>query len=280
MTIKDKKDLALVFLRTNPSSAAGVLEQQKPSQIIDFLQELSIEDASIILDHFLPSYAARIFTKLEISFAANIISRMEINKIASILKYMHSRARQDILKMLPLKVRRKCKLLLIYNNHSAGAWMITNIVVLPIGINAEAAVKILKTLENQYHLNYLYVVDQKNHLSGKVEIAALLQLQDHILIENILKQVKYVIHSYDHLEKVEKNFGWNSEDILPVLNAENELVGAIRHSDVRRWSGKVVAADKMLDQNDENLVYSLFNSYGEVLITLYEVIANITSKRA
>ncbi len=138
-----QNDLALAFLQSQPGPAARILEQQPLESVAAFLKEVPPKRAAPVLAKMLPQYTARLLEEVGPEISAGFLLEMELNLVAAILRYSDQDDRRQMLGLLPEKASIGCRLLLHYSQESVGAWMMTQISILPGDCTVEEALAML-----------------------------------------------------------------------------------------------------------------------------------------
>ncbi len=273
----DKKiDLALAFLERKPSAAARTLEQQPMEEVACFLNELPCACASPMLAQMLPQYAARIFLQLDPKLCAGFLDEMEVSQIAAILRYSKQNVRNKILSFISEKSKIACKLLLNYSEDSVGAWMTTQVAALP-DCSVDDALKRLTTEEISIDVSTLYVIDSERHLQGSISAADLLRADLNAPIMSVMQKKTAVLQGRSSLFSIQDHQGWKTLDTLPVLNRNHQLVGVLRHIDLRKGLEQIATTVKVHKNGD--FISNICEVYGRTLLALFSSVGEMTNAK-
>lgn len=239
-------NVAKTFIQTHVDAAARELEGQPAEAARLLIEALPATQAHRILMHMLPPYAARLCCLLPIKLAASLLAGGDANHVVAILRCMPSAKRKTLLKVMPDKIAALCLLLLSYSEDTVGARMTADIVMLPRSISVGSALKRLADNHGVSDSDAIPLVDEQTHLVGLVSVRTLLNAHDDLLIESLIDSTRPALSSRASLASVAGHEGWRRYDTLVVLNRHKQLIGLLRHVDLRRGLEQSI--------NDVNLI--------------------------
>jgi len=264
MTAK-KAELALAFLQSHPQSAAALLEQQPMQDVALFLGDVPPSYAAPVLENMLPQYAAKLCSHLEAEMAAGFLSRMEISMAAAVLRHLTRPLRITLLGLLSEKNSLSCKLLLDYSEDQVGAWMLVEAATLPAECTVSAA--LARVTDNEEDGDMICVVDRSGHIQGVVTLARLLRSSGETPVTAVMKPSPGAISGRTNLIAAGDHDGWLVADTLPVINRHQQLVGFIRHVDLRKGMGQL---NTFIDAPQGSDPFSaMLEIYGSSLLALF-----------
>lgn len=270
-----KIDLALAFLESQPAVAAYVLEQQSMEEVASFFNDIPHTYAAPVLEKMLPQYTAKLCLLLEPTLCAGVLAQMEISLAAAILRHSSQEMRKKILILLPEKTKIACKLLLNYSEDSVGAWMVAHVATLPNDCTAGDALKRLASEEASVDSDAIYVVDRERHLQGLISSAALLRANPDTSITSVMQKKPAILQGRASLFSIKNHDGWTSYDTLPVMNRTNQLVGMLRHVDLRKGLDQITTTIHTPHGGDP--ITNICEVYGGSLLALFNTIGEMTN---
>lgn len=270
-----KLEFATAFLRAHPDAAADVLELQPPDVNAGLLESLSLADARTLLVTMLPMHAARTLTRLDRQKASQILTGIKANHIASVLRFVDSKTAEGWLKNLPFDLTTTVRLLLSYSVATVGAWMTPQVMMLKADCSAGEALQRIPQ-ENSIDTDAIYIVNRNRVPLGVVSVLNLLQKQDDTPVIRLMNRHTYALSGRASLLSVKQHDGWNHRDTLPVVNRQHQLIGMLRHADLR----KGLERNEITEQTRISSlpVTDLYATYSNVLIALFNVINDVTGK--
>lgn len=203
----EPKDQAEIVTRMEPDELAMVFEQMDGEEAAEMGQHLDVESLANVLDEMEADVAADMLGEMEPADATAVLEQMdEAQTIAPLLAYPEDTA-GGIMNLPPPSLRRYMTV-------------------------AEA----FQFIKNSYHdanqVFYLYVLDRNDRFIGVVNLRALILAEPTQTIEEIM--IRDVISARVDMDQEEVAQLFSRYDLLalPVLDAEERLVGIVTVDDV------------------------------------------------
>jgi magnesium transporter len=269
-----KIDLALSFLQSHADQAAAILEQQPMDQVAEFLTHVPLTQASEVMRKMLPQYAARLCKSLLKSTSAGLLAGMDFSSIVAIIRHSEVDSKKQLLGLLPDKTKIACRLLLNYPEDAAGAWMLTNITTLPDSCTVEEALARLVVDREATALDKIYVVNRARLIKGSVTSIDLLRATPNSLINRVMVKNPEAISARTSLISTANHQIWNLQDIIPLVNRNQQLVGVLKHADMRKGLNQIETY--ITPSDSSNPMNGIFEVYGHSLIALINAVAEGT----
>ena len=230
----NKLELALTFIKSHPDAAARELEMQSPEAVAELLDALPLKQCQQLIEHLLPPYSGRIFSQLPLELATELLLDVNSSRVSSILRCVTKQKRHQLLKALPEKTSTLCRLLLSYSEERVGAWMLVDIAILPANCSAGEATKRITVAENFVDYSAIPVADENLHIVGLADLKDLLRAKEGTKVAQLMREAPLSLFSQSSLAAAEHHEAWQHFDTLVVLNHKRQLVGLLRHVDLRR----------------------------------------------
>jgi len=273
--VNHKIDLALAFLQSQPGSAAAVLEQQPVDYVSEFLKDVPYTHAAAVLRKMLPQYVARICNNLDPAVSASFLSAMEVSQVAAIMRHSDKGLNKEILELLPERTKIACKLLLTYAENVVGAWMEVNITTLPDDCTVEDALSRLASEDTIINSDAVHVVDRERKLQGLVGVANLLRTSSNTPITKVMEKKCDAISGRTALMTAANHPVWAHQDTVAVINRNNQMVGVLRHTDLRKGLDGISSTITASSGNDP--LTGIYEVYGRSLLALFSTISEAAS---
>ncbi len=262
-----KIDLALAFLQSRPDSAAAVLEQQPAENVAAFLCDVPGSQAAAVLKRMLPQYIAAVCRQLEPSVSARFLSEMDTGLVAAVLRRFDSALSRAVLERLPERIKMACRLLLRYSADAVGAWMVVDIMTLPVDCTAAEACTRLASGQGLLDSDAVHVVDRDGRLQGVIGITRLLSAAPDTAILSIATKNPEALSGRAALLSVVDHPVWVQKDTVAVLNRKQQIVGMLRHVDLRRGLDEVSGTRAWPGSSDA--LAGFLDVYGTSLLALF-----------
>lgn len=207
LTTLERDDQAQIVTRLEPDELAVVFEQMDGEEAAEMGQHLDVESLADVLDEMEPDVAADMLGEMEPAEATAVLEQMdEAQTVAPLLAYPEDTA-GGIMNLPPPSLRR--------------FWTVS-----------EAFQFIKQNYNDANQVFYLYVLDRNGKLIGVVNLRALILAEPTQTIEEIMIRDVISIRVDTDQEEVAQLFSRYDLLALPVVNAENRLVGIITVDDV------------------------------------------------
>ena len=229
--------------------------------------------------------AIEVFENLPFKDQSYLLNNLENQDISQILNEMASDERADLFKDLSSKVVRKLtnlmkkeevddlNKLLKYPEDTAGSLMTTELIELRPTMTAKKA---LLTLQENYRpgqikdINSIYVTDDSHKLLGEVTLQMLIIAAPDMIIKDVMTPADWIkVHTNSASTEVAKNFEKYDLLNMPVVDAEDRLVGIITIDDVvelihKETTKEIYEIGKMSPKKGEEIRYAHTGSFGLV----------------
>lgn len=267
----ERHGLALAFIQSHPAAAAQVLEQQDLEQVAEFLGDIPARHGRMILQQFLPQYAARVLGALATEPRARLVARLSASRLAAILRYAKPRARNAMLKNLPVKTRSACQLLLHYTDDAVGAWMRPAVATVPELASAGEALDRIKSQTSEGLSEPVLVVSRDRQVLGMLTVSRLLHEHPDDPVTQTMHQPPGQIRGRTTLYSARNHPGWRKHDVLVVVNQNKQLLGVLPHAALRKGLANMSADSERRGHQDQ--LATLLEVYGGSAMALVGSVA-------
>lgn len=216
-------DLAQIFTELGDKdrhTAFNVLVDRNSTLAMESVSELGPEKGAELLALRSAEDIARLAQEIPSDDAAALIDQLPEELSAAVL---------DLIKPKP---GGGVSELLEYEEQTAGRLMNPNVFALSEDLTAGEAITALQTSRDVEMVFYLYVVDSRRHLVGVVSLRRLLLVAPDTPLKRIMTTEVYSARVDTDQEEVAKQVASYNLLALPVVDAENKLVGLITVDDV------------------------------------------------
>ncbi len=222
LSICNEVDIAEIFNECDSKMQAFCFRLLPKDVAAGVFVELDEDAQKQLIDQLTDSELSAVINELYVDDAADIIEEMPANVVRRILKQTDPQMRKminDILK---------------FPEDSAGSIMNTEFVTLKPHMSVSDALShIRKTGRDMETVAILYVVTPKQHLIGIVELGELIFASPETEIESLMDSAGLIkAQTTDDRESVALLSQKYSLDVIPVVDAENRLVGIVTSPDL------------------------------------------------
>jgi len=289
--INKKVDVFALFLpeikdRLKNRNFAQAKDIIKRIPSIDLAEGIKLleSDEKILVFKLLGSKAAiEVFESLSFEDQSYLLNNLDNQEISQILNEMASDERVDLFKDLRPTVVKKLKnlmkkeevddlnKLLEYPEDTAGSLMTTEFIELRPAMTAKKA---LLTLQENYRpgqfkdINSIYITDEGHKLLGEITLQMLIIVAPDMLIKDVMTPVDWIkVEARTLSTEVAKNFEKYDLLNMPVVDAENHLIGIIAIDDVvelvhKETTKEIYEIGKMSPEEGKEIRYAHIGSLG------------------
>jgi magnesium transporter len=224
--------LAGAFLSLHSDHAARLLEAMPVEQANAVLATVDAPTAAPVFAHMLPTYAAQCLELQAPPDGALLLERLGTQEAAAILRHLGRDTRAAMLDALGPQWVMAFKLLLSYPSNTIGAWVEPRVLTLPDDCNAaEARERIASSaLAAQARI---YVLDRSRRIRGAIRGLSLLQVPSRRALTSMLEPAE-ALWAREPLGTAQEHSVWERNTEAPVINREEEFIGVISYTDLRK----------------------------------------------
>ncbi|HHG83828.1 MAG TPA: magnesium transporter, partial [Bacteroidetes bacterium] len=220
--------------KLHPSDLAQILEEISPESRMLLFRMLPVDTASDALSEMdEDARPEELLMSISPQRAAKIIEELDPDDAADLLAQLPRSDLRLIMDRLGDDEERVIEELMTYDEESAGGLM--NPEVLSISADwtkRQAMEEVIRISEEMEDFYAIYVVDDENHLLGVVPLKGLIRARPQAIIGDLIvdKLIKVAV-DIDQEEVAQTMLKYNLAAI-PVIDAENHLLGRITFDDV------------------------------------------------
>lgn len=231
-------------------------EEKKYASLRDLMRTLYPADIASILsdmpERLMPALfrllpkdlAAETFVEMESDVKETLIRSFSDTELKAVIDEMYMDDAVDLIEEMPANMvrriltqadadtRKQINEILKYNDDSAGSVMTTEFVALtPAMTAADAIEQIRATGVDKETINTCYVLDEKYHLLGTVTIRTLILARPNDTCGSLMTSNVISVNTQDDQETAVQTMSKYNFTSLPVVDAENRMVGIITVDD-------------------------------------------------
>ena len=200
--------------------------------LFNVLFEKDMEKTGEVLSELEPEDAAPILQELQLNQITELFHIIPSDDAAPILEFLPEDMKESILAAMEEKPSEDVKELLHYEEETAGRIMSPDFYALDHNTNVSDAITAMQLERDVESAFYLYTVDEKNRLVGVVSLRQLLFARPNTKLKDIMTKELISVHPETDQEVVARNVAHYNLVAIPVVDAENTLVGVVTVDDV------------------------------------------------
>lgn len=232
--LSEKKYTTLrdILVTMNPSDIASIfdeLEEERLPLLFRLLPKELAADTFVEMDQDAQELLIRGFSDSELK---EVINELYVDDAVDLVEEMPANVVRRILSQADPEMRKSINEILRYPEYSAGSIMTTEYVSLRPKMTIEEAITRIRRTGFDKETIYTCYVTKDRKLIGVVTVKDLLLAQDdEAPIESIMIPNVIMVNTHDDQEEVARMFSKYNFLALPVVDAEQRLVGIVTFDD-------------------------------------------------
>ena len=229
------EDFRLEFLDLHPYDQAsfytGLDEEIRrrvylylsPKEMAELFENIDIDEDEYkgLLKEMDPSYAAAMLGEMYADDAADVLNELDQDQVVTYLALMDRTSANEL------------KMLTSYDEYTAGSIMTTEYIAIEADQDVQSAMKVLKRMAPEAEtIYYVYVTDREKRLAGVVSLRDLIVAEDDTKVREIMSDRIHTVFVSDDQEDVARTIRDYDFLAVPVVDAENRLLGIITVDDI------------------------------------------------
>jgi len=227
----------------------------------------------LVLERALPAFAAHLCALMPLEKVIPLLLELELARMVGILRYLDHDKVNAILQESPKSRRAACQMLMHFPLSSVGAWMVPNTAVVSSDFTVAEVLAFLKDATDETVSKYVFVVNREGMPEGRVSYLGLLKARPDLQVDRLMEQGAGMISGQMLLTQAAKLPCWDTGDVMPVVGGHHQLIGVLRHVDLRRGlQNQQQRARVQPGQHDP--MSGIFDVYGQSLLALFNSVSN------
>lgn len=220
------------------------IADQHPGRVAELIEDLDVADGDAFFRLLEQRSRAEVLSYLELDAQNRLVEAMPPREAAELLRFMSHDERADlvnrldedfvdeVLPNLAQAEREDIRRLTSYEPETAGSVMTTDYVTLPPHITVrEALERIRQEAPDRETIYYCYVIDHDRRLIGFISLKRLILSRRSAIIEEIMQRDMIFARVGDDQESIARLIDKYDLLALPIIDAEDRLVGIVTHDD-------------------------------------------------
>lgn len=219
------------FISGFPKDAAQTLERMPTEDITAVLGDVDHADSIATWELLSPDVAQRALASLPLDHAVKLLGAMEPEHAVPILALFDEEQRGSYLDAMTGEDADELRQLLSYPEDSAGAMMDPKVLLLRPESTVTDTLRRVRQLRRR-GIRVLFVVNPDKKLEGTVDVQDLATSAAHTTLDEIMRPVKATVNVMASREEVVELLDQHRLTDLPVVDLDERLVGAVRHTNL------------------------------------------------
>jgi magnesium transporter len=226
------------YLSLRPAAAARTLSHLDNRDIKAILESIPQPLAANVLEQMPSGTAARCLAQLAPKTGGEILSRIPAPTAAAVLRQMPRERTKALLATLPRPTAARLRLRLRYSETVIGAFVDADVVTFTPDHRVGDALRLFRRA-GQHSGHTVYVLDDRRHLVGAVDLSDLLTQRDRSLLQRAMRPVSLTLSARGSIQTLSNHPAWLTHDNLPVVDRNGVFQGVL-------WRSKVMEEEREL----------------------------------
>lgn len=209
-----------------------LLEMSHQEQL-DLIPDLAIGDAAEALEYLEPEVQYQILHHLDDTIASPLLKQISSDIVVDLLHAIHPLQAEQLLELLPEDYREKINQLMTYPEDTAGSLMTVDYISARAHWSGEQTIDHIRKVGHEAEIiSYIYVTDVMGVLVGIVSLRQIILAHPKTLLLDITTKEVISAPALMEQEEVANICSRYNFFALPVIDAQNRLIGIITYDDV------------------------------------------------
>lgn len=210
---------------------AGAIEQLTPEERRSLYRVIGMERAAEVFTYLedVDEYIA----ELDIDKAAELISEMDADDAVDVLEEMDEDVQEEIISHMDKEDREDIELIQSYDDDEIGSHITTNYIVIKNDLTIRQAMRELVSQAGENdNISTIYVVDKDEKFYGAIDLKDLIVARSDTELEDLIATNYPYLTDHEKIADSIEDIKDYSEDSLPVLDADDKIIGIITAQDI------------------------------------------------
>jgi magnesium transporter len=229
----DTRGMAAFVENLHPATVAESLDDLPIPEVWRFLRACPMNQQALVFEYFTHEKQEELALGTGREDMAKLIEKMSHDDRVDLLRRLAPAVSEALIRLVDEADRRDIAMLVKYPEGTAGGVMTTDYAWLPEGITVGDALDRLRLqAPNTETLYYVYVLDTDRKLLGIVSLRDLILAQRQTQLRELMETDTYTVKADDDREEAAQKLARYDLLAIPVVDADNRLIGIVTHDDV------------------------------------------------
>lgn len=271
--MKVDNPLTREYMLNYPADAARALEQVSAEHVAALLDELPAKTGATVMASMLPDKVTACLEIIPTVSAAKLLTELPLSFAVRVFRLLAAEKRDEVSPLLSDRTRKHIYRHLKYPSASVGSLLNPVIDMLPENITVAAAIRHIERLKHSVSCE-IYIIDDAQHLVGKIELGQLLKADHHGMLRDIMSRKTQRVSVHASAETLLEHPGWLTRHSLPVVDRDNTLLGLLEHSRLQNAFAEIDNSRSRSDPLDN--VLSIAGLYWLIVAQLMSSVFSIS----
>lgn len=236
---KEIKEALADYHESDIASVVPYLEKDEQTKLFSLLDKEVLAEVLTYIDDI-----KEILDTIPEEKAADLIELMDADDAVDVLQELDEEKANDIIELMDEEAKEDAKLILSYDDDQIGSIMTTNFVTIKKGSTVRMAMKsLISQASDNDNISTLMVINNDETLYGGLDLKDLIRARENEDLEDYI-QINYPsVSAEEKIDDCINDLKDYAEDIIPVLDEDNKIIGVITASDITEAIQQAAAED-------------------------------------
>lgn len=235
-------NLAQAYLRLYPGEAVRVVEALPVDEIVGLFEREPAAHLTALFERILPDVGAEVLQRMGPDTAREVLSKLEPDRGALLLSRLDAQAQAALLKNMDGWLAKELQSLMSYPVGTAGSLMDPRATVARPNATVAETLNAVQAAGRK-RIYDVCVIDDQGQLVGTVALQDLAVSDGQEQLEELLRVAPVSVSAMATREEVVDLMTQHRLSSLPVVDADNKIVGIIRHDKLIAVAQEEASAD-------------------------------------
>ena len=222
------KDRISDYHENDIASSFEVLTRDERERLYRILDAEQLSDIFEYLDN-----AEIYFEELNARKKVEVLSCMEVDQAAALLKRLAKPERNMLIDLIDNESKRDIAMLESFDEDEIGSRMTTNYIVITDKLTVKQAMSsLIEQAAKNDNISTIFVVTEQQKFYGAIDLKELIIARRDDLLENLVVTSYPYVYAEENIDDCIEDLKDYSEDSIPVLDNDNQLLGVITSSSI------------------------------------------------
>ncbi len=215
------------------SDIADVIEMLSPQERKKLFCVCEVTMLAEAFEHLDEETAGVYLTEINCKKAAEVIAELETDTAVNFLRAVPKEKREMILELIDTDIKKEIKLIASFDEDEIGSKITANCIIIRETLTVKEAMnELVRQAEENDNIATLFVVDESECFYGAIDLKDLITARSNVPLENLITASFPYVYANESIDDCIEQLKDYSEDLIPVLDNNNKLLGVITAQNV------------------------------------------------
>lgn len=235
--------LQIILSDQSDADIRAALEDYHENDIADAVVKLDADHRKRLYHILGAERVSEIFTylddvsdymdELSLEQAADVLGSMDADDAVDMLEDIEDEEQKQLIALMDKDLSEDIRLIQSFEEDEVGSMMTTNFVTVPETATIKETMRsVVRQAEENDNINTIYAVDASGRYAGAITLKDLIVAREYVPLDDIISRSYPSVRADDKISEVIGPLKDYAEDSIPVLDAQNVILGVITADDV------------------------------------------------